>query len=443
MEHSSGSEGTAGASYFLGCPYCNWSSLDIGVEFAKHTGITAQLAKLKNARQRRPPKSQEEQAEDADSTELDLPDVPPTPDDRFAALKTFYKDALSASAQANPLGFDPTLYNSPPSIARIVNLYADPRAKRAKATKPKPMREAATPSAGLHPLSPTAEDAAIAAMAQCGWDSLASTAQRASQPHPTKFVEELWPTPTRLLTRRAKRCATCRHILTKPDAKISSTRYRIRILALDKIPALSIRALAAAHTPHPSFPLTISSAAAAAPPFEYDKLQPGRTQQYVLTLRNPLFEPVRVTLGTPAIAPGKLGTRVTILCPQFEVGANTDVWDEALSAAGRGRESTPGLPEAGKVWEKGRNWVSVVVEVVPGFPKGGIFQKEEEDMDEEDTTIEVPVFVRFEWEVEHPDAAVFEKMREGGQKVPDVDTGRQTREVAFWTVLGVGRVVGG
>lgn len=339
-----------------------------------------------------------------------------------------------------------------------MNLYAPPSAKRAKAVKPTPMREAHSFSEGLLPLSPTAEDATIARIAQHGWDSLTSTAQRSAQQTPNiRFTEDLWPTATRLMTRRAKRCATCRHILTKPDSKISSTRYRIRILALDKIPRLSVRALAAHNNPHPSFPLTVSSnpAAATAPLFEYDKLRPGVMVQYLLTLRNPLFEPIRVTLGTPATTPGKLASRVTVLCPQFEVGANTDVWDEALNASsvggGKGKtQMQPGDPpvqaEAGKVWERGRNWTSVIVEVVPGFPGGapsGIVPRTgKEELDEEDLVAEIPVFVRFEYEYEHPDAAVFEKAREeGAAKVPEVpELGRHTREVAFWTVLGVGRV---
>ncbi|KAJ9637349.1 hypothetical protein H2199_007636 [Coniosporium tulheliwenetii] len=444
LEHSShlAPEGSSGASYFLGCPYCNWSSLDIGVEFAKHTGITAQLAKLKSARQSQAKKERHERAENKDIKDTDPPNAPPTHDDLFTNLRSFYKDTLSSTNPVNPLSFDPTLYNSPPSVTRLMNLYAPPSAKRAKAAKPTPMREAHSPSEGFLPLSPTTEDATIARMAQAGWDGLTSTAQRVQQQHPTtKFVDDLWPVQTRLLTRRAKRCATCRHILTKPDSKISSTRYRIRILALDKIPRLSIRALAAHNTPHPSFPITVSSTASSsttASRFEYESLRPGVMTQYLLTLHNPLFEPIRVTLGTPAVTPGNLASRVTVLCPQFEVGANTDVWDEALnsSAALSSKSKTqpgdaPIQAEAGKVWERGRNWTSVVVEIVPGFPG--------------DTVVEVPVFVRLEYEYEHPDAAVFEKMREeGGAKVLEVpELGKQTREVAFWTVLGVGKVAGG
>ncbi len=53
---------------------------------------------------------------------------------------------------------------------------------------------------------------------------------------------------------------------------------------------------------------------------------------------------------------------------------------------------------------------------------------EEEEEEEDEDVLEIPVFVRVEWE---GDAAVEEKGGAGG---------REKREVAFWCVLGVGRV---
>ncbi len=78
-----------------------------------------------------------------------------------------------------------------------------------------------------------------------------------------------------------------------------------------------------------------------------------------------------MTLATPATTPGRFASTVTLLCPQFEIDANTDVWDEALKDGGdkdrrRGKtEESQHQVEAGKIWERGRNWVSIVVEVVP------------------------------------------------------------------------------
>lgn len=147
-----------------------------------------------------------------------------------------------------------------------------------------------------------------------------------------------------------------------------------------------------------------------------------------------------VTLATPNRTPGRWGHKVTILCPQFDIGANADAWDEALDANklsqpkevrsskrfGDARPEYVGqegkVAEAGKVWEKGRNWTSVVVEVgvVDVHADGEEWGEEDED------ALEIPVFVRVGWEAE-----VEEKGKEGG---------KEKRELACWVVLGVGRI---
>lgn len=52
----------------------------------------------------------------------------------------------------------------------------------------------------------------------------------------------------------------------------------------------------------------------------------------------------------------------------------------------------------------------------------------EEWGDEDEDVLEIPVFIRVEWEAE-----VEEKGKEGG---------KEKRELAYWVVLGVGRVGG-
>ena len=176
--------------------------------------------------------------------------------------------------------------------------------------------------------------------------------------------------------------------------------------------------------------------------------------QFVLTFKNPLFESVRVNIATPASTPGRFASKVTVLCPQFEVGANTDVWDEALREGGaRGgerekrrtkAEASEGQhqAEAGKVWERGRNWVSVVIEVVPASLSMDVpalikNQDVEDDgpLREDEDVLEIPVFVRVEWET---DAAHEES---GGLAAANKDKEvRERRELAYWCVIGVGRI---
>lgn len=184
-----------------------------------------------------------------------------------------------------------------------------------------------------------------------------------------------------------------------------------------------------------------------------------------------MFDPVRVTLATPSLTPGRVATKVTILCPQFDIGANSDVWDEALQAPtavdrssriGPGGFGTEKVAEAGKVWDKGRNWTTVVLEIVPGTLPGqkgeggddedndnhsasgegddsddddkNKDKDKESELREDEDVLEIPVFVRLEWDSENQ----IEQPVAKGQK-PEMVKG----ELAYWMVLGVGRIKAG
>jgi dynactin 4 len=177
------------------------------------------------------------------------------------------------------------------------------------------------------------------------------------------------------------------------------------------------------------------------PLFEYKALQTGRAYQFLLTATNPLYDKIRVTLATPAITPGRVGSRVTILCPQFDVGANSDVWDEALESSSKRKSLMPGASvtggrdeveghgrqaEAGKVWGSGRNWTSVIVEIVPGL------LPEADNLEEDEDVLEIAVFVRLEYET---DAAA------GDEKAVSTAGAKEKREDAFWCILGVGQIL--
>jgi len=62
-------------------------------------------------------------------------------------------------------------------------------------------------------------------------DTTTST-QRAKQPTHPRWENDLWPISMQLRAKRSKRCRACRHILVKPENKPTSTRFRIKMLAL-------------------------------------------------------------------------------------------------------------------------------------------------------------------------------------------------------------------
>ncbi|KAF2834711.1 hypothetical protein M501DRAFT_943640 [Patellaria atrata CBS 101060] len=462
-----------GGPFYLSCPYCAWSSLDIGIKFERASNITGQLARIKNGgkvvptlkerereRDRKREKDDkrhfEESTQPSSSSPLGSIDEDtqeaPNSEETFSDLTAFYKNQISISNNTNGSMFNPHDINfgSPSSITRLMSLYGRPGAKPAKKDKPQSMREAYGSTEGFFEVSNSSEDELIERIRTLGWSGTTSIEQRSNQPphnSSARFLDDIRPIPTLLRTKQSKRCRSCRNILVRPDNKVSSTRYKIKLLALNYIPRVTIRALA----PPPPVPSTstLSNATALRPTFDYDHLQPSKPTHFLLTLRNPLFDPLKVTLATPSYTSGRINHKVTIMCPQFDVGANTDVWDEALNAGTGSKLRNPtssmsgssdngGMQvEAGKIWEKGRNWTSVIVEVIPGrkpISLPGSFGSpayQEEELDEDDDVLEIPVFVRLEYEVE---ADKEEKV--GGSM------GQKTKkEDAFWCVLGVGRVV--
>ncbi|KAI4210161.1 MAG: hypothetical protein LQ351_006993 [Letrouitia transgressa] len=413
--------------FILTCDYCSWTSQETGIQFDNVVHLSSQLSKIYNKALREPQGSSVNRVQDP-TTDLSKPE---NPDIVFNNLKTFLKSQTQDSTTDNSIFTvsGDIIYNSPSALARIMALYNVGSHGKKADQKHTFMRESSSLEEGLRVNLPTSDFEAISKLRAEGFTSTTSPDQRSEQRHqPCQFTSELRPIPMLLRTKRARRCRTCRHILVKPDPKVESTRYRIRLIASNYIPSIHVK------------PLQSSAFSSSSPAtrLSLEAIPPLQACQFLLSLRNPLFDPVNVTLATPSRTPGRWRHKVTILCPQFEIGANADAWDEALAAGGKDQRSTKRfgdpreefvgpegrMAEAGKVWEKGRNWVSVVVEIVCADVHGA----EGDDGDEDEDLLEVPVFVRLEWE---EDA----EKEKGGK-----DGGREKRELAYWLVFGIGRV---
>ncbi|KAI9740684.1 MAG: hypothetical protein M1818_004648 [Claussenomyces sp. TS43310] len=455
--------------WVLTCSYCRWSSKEIGIQFDKPNAIYTQLSKVRNGGRPVAPTKERRQdrddgripsmplisGEDEDHSQDRLDEVL-DPETQFANLKSFYQSQLAETSPTGPLSFSGDYgYGSPGTLSRIMGLYTG-GSFPSKSTKNKKsfMREAQNASEGL--VVCPAKDNRVEQLEVGGWAGTASREQRFEQSGDPRFVSELRPVPYLLRTKRSKRCKTCRHILTKPESKVQTTRFRIRLVALNYLPSMSVRMLSPSQPPSTTNP-------AVAPTPDPTILTPLKPTQFLLTLKNPLFDAIKVTLATPSHTPGRFGSKITILCPQFEVGANTDVWDEALQEGSKqerrrtAKEAGEGQAEAGKVWERGRNWVSIVMEVVPASLSSGAdlgasgtgletagnsrsgtsADRRELEIYEDEDILEIPVFVRVEWETDAPqeDAAAATTTAS-----KDRDA-KEKRELAYWCVLGVGRIV--
>ncbi|GKT47820.1 dynactin subunit 4 [Colletotrichum spaethianum] len=422
-----------GGPYVLTCSHCTWSSTEIGIKFDRPNGIHGQLAKLQNGGQPKltPKEHKERKKESGGDYQLDPEKM--DADLQFAQLKSFYQNQM---ANANPsagglsslgdLGL-----NSPGSLSRIMSLYTGNNFGNKQARgKVQVMREAVSPNEGLKTTDLDETDA-IAKLRHTHIDDTTTLAQNLQQQDPVRFRDELRPIPYLLRSKRSKRCPLCRHIISKPEAKISNTRFRIRLVAGSYIPTITIRPL---NSEVQNIPST------ARPPIPQELwLTPLKPVQYLLTFKNPIFETVKVSLATPSSTPGRFASTVTVLCPQFEIDANTDMWDDALKDDSekerrRGEEGGMQQAEVGKIYERGRNWVSIVLEVVPASLKleQGKGDGDNGALREDEDVVEIPMFVRIEWETE--------AQGDVGTTASKDKEAREKRELAYWCVLGVGRI---
>lgn len=410
------------------------------MKFEKPQGIFAQLAKIRNA-SAHPDFSTA--ALDAASARREADADPESTRERFSAMRSFYQSQL-ANSNAGPSGLSGALgdygFGSPNALTRIMTLYSGHGITSLKTkNKPTTIREADAASEGFR-LSDLDETKSISALRRAGCDGTVTLPQAASQEEEgARFVQDLWPIPHLLRSKRAKRCPVCRHILSKPEAKVNNTRWRIRLVAGNYIPSITIAPLNPPATP--GLPTPASAL-----------LIPLKPTQYLLTFKNHMFEEIKVSLATPATTPGRFASRVTVLCPQFTIDANSDDYDlnEVLKEDPRRRDradsiSSQNEADTGKIWERGRNWVSIVVEVIPAplhiESKPAILRKEGESEDlaplrEDEDVLEIPMYVHLEWESE-----ASQEVGSAGAGSRDKDKeAKEKRELAYWCVLGIGRI---
>lgn len=157
------------------------------------------------------------------------------------------------------------------------------------------------------------------------------------------YRRALRPLRTPLHTKRSKRCPVCTHILIKPEQKSSSTRFKIKLVASNYLPAIDVYRRA---------PTTIgsrlggSSASSRRPANrstgsallkdDIEPLRPGRTYTFDLGFANPLYEPihVRLAIARPRATvkqgedgPGSPPYAVNLPTAYFPIAAYAEEWE--------------------------------------------------------------------------------------------------------------------
>jgi dynactin-4 len=117
----------------------------------------------------------------------------------------------------------------------------------------------------------------------------------------TRKSSELKPLRIPLHSKKTKRCPTCRHILIKPEQKAQSVRFKIKLVAANYLPAMTV-----------AFPLTQDAgrqrgAGSRQAPGEDTSgasgLHAGGTYPFHLALTNPLYDPIQVRLAVQRQVP--------------------------------------------------------------------------------------------------------------------------------------------
>jgi dynactin 4 len=116
-----------------------------------------------------------------------------------------------------------------------------------------------------------------------------------------KVHSELKPLRIPLHSKKTKRCLTCRHILIKPEQKAQSVRFKIKLVAANYIPALTV-----AFPPSPDRARQRGAGTKQAPVEDQSRasgLHAGGTFPFHLALTNPLYDPIHVRLAVQRQVP--------------------------------------------------------------------------------------------------------------------------------------------
>lgn len=101
-----------------------------------------------------------------------------------------------------------------------------------------------------------------------------------------------------LHSKKSKRCPSCRHILIKPEQKAQSVRFKIKLVAANYLPAITIS------LPHMQAALAmLRRTGRAAPETQEGTMLAGKTYPFQLSFTNPLYDPIQVRLHVQRALP--------------------------------------------------------------------------------------------------------------------------------------------
>jgi dynactin-4 len=313
------------APFYLYCNFCRWDSGEVGITLEKPTGLAAQLQHLEDSA--------------PDSLEFDR-------------LKEHFEPFIRASSLSSSQSAAPPVHltNSITAAASAalardipgVSKYTPHHARRGKdRTKNKDefpeyksrldvstasVRGSGGGKADVEYMRRLETVGQVASLEQ-RWENSWSTSLK---------INDLQPLRLPLHAKRSKRCPQCTHILIKPEQKAQSVRFKIKLVAANYLPSITVS------LPHSeqfsSRPMDTAkrSTTTRTEPEATPGLYAGQTYPFHLTLTNPLYDPIQVRLAVQRmhVAAGDTGDRgkrppfaVSLPSSTFVVAAFAEEWE--------------------------------------------------------------------------------------------------------------------
>ncbi|GAA5928338.1 uncharacterized protein JCM15063_003854 [Sporobolomyces koalae] len=305
--------------YLLACTFCGWDSKQVGISFEKPTGLALQLQKAEEGApemvefdhvkdhlepfvRRSLAQTSSQQPMASSSSAALFKDIP--------GFNTRYPSVFGLAARARGAGDQGTVKDELEKYSSIHPArsggYKD--GHRERDAKGKTVDRESQLADSIKRMTNLEEIASLDQRWNASW----------KQP---LLSRDLKPLRTPLQSKRSKRCPACKHILIKPEQKSSSTRYKIKLVAANYIPSVTIfrrppasigsRLSAIAAGTASSLRRTTRTAAVRssndpAGMAEDEPLRPGRTYTFEISLTNPLYEPIQVRLGVARPGAGKV-----------------------------------------------------------------------------------------------------------------------------------------
>lgn len=332
--------------FYLYCNHCRWDSAEVGIVFEKPTGLAAQLQRHEDSA--------------PDSLEFDRLKEHFEPFIRASNLSAsssanpssaahslhLYSSSITAAASAALSRDIPGVAKYTPSLARSASSRSgrDRSANRDEMPEYRSRLDISTASivgsgggdADVEFMKHVESIGDVSSLEQ-RWENSWATSLR------TRYVllsstlsqgsfcaRDLKPLRIPLHSKRSKRCPVCTHILIKPEQKAQSVRYKIKLVAANYLPAITV---ALPHTfPTPDTikrALAKASSAPAANDLFNAGLHPGETYSFHLALTNPLYDPIQVRLATPRM---HSATQEKVRRPPFGVSLPTSTFTVAAFA---------------------------------------------------------------------------------------------------------------